>query len=127
MVRVKVIKIDERHEEYATQEEKDRVGEIFEAFVINDEYQQDERYKTQYALNLHKYVWFVPADCCEVVEEKPTMKEFKELLKTGQYEVIPPEHRILLVEDGSVDTEHLEKLGINYIIYRSGANKPEWL
>ena len=124
MVRVKVIKIDERYEEYATQEEKDRVGEIFEAFVINDEYQQDERYKTQYALNLHKCVWFVPADCCEVVEGLTTKEN------NSKYETHKPNSTsgILLVEDGSVDIDHIEDdLGIPCIVYRQGSNKPEWL
>lgn len=38
-------------------------------------------------------------------------------------EVIPI--RVLLIEDGSVDENDLEKLNIPYLIYRQGANKPE--
>lgn len=34
---------------------------------------------------------------------------------------------ILLVEDGSVDTAKLDELGIKYIVYRQGSQKPEIL
>lgn len=34
---------------------------------------------------------------------------------------------ILLVEDGSVDTDKLDRLGIKYIVYRQGSQKPEIL
>ena len=33
--------------------------------------------------------------------------------------------RVLLIEDGSVDTDKLDVLGINYIVYRQGSQKPE--
>lgn len=123
-MKVKVIKLDDRYD--IREEDKENIGKVFEAFVITNEYEQDEKYKTQYALNLHKYVWFVPAFCCEVVEE-PAIEEFKESLKTKQWEVMPEPSRVLLVEDGSVDTEELDELGIKYIVYRSGARPPEWL
>ena len=32
---------------------------------------------------------------------------------------------VLLIEDGSVDTDKLDALGINYIVYRQGSQKPE--
>ena len=32
---------------------------------------------------------------------------------------------ILLVEDGSVDTNKLDELGIKYLVYRQGSQKPE--
>ena len=35
--------------------------------------------------------------------------------------------RVLLIEDGSVDLEELEKLGIEYIVYRKGSNPPYWI
>ena len=35
--------------------------------------------------------------------------------------------KILLVEDGSVDVEKLERDGFYVIVYRQGANKPEFL
>lgn len=34
---------------------------------------------------------------------------------------------ILLVEEGSVDTQNLDKLGIKYIVYRKNCQKPEIL
>lgn len=38
------------------------------------------------------------------------------------------QNKILLVEDGSVDVDDIEEnLGIKCIVYRQGANKPEWL
>lgn len=32
---------------------------------------------------------------------------------------------VLLIEDGSVDTTKLDELGIKYIVYRQGSQKPE--
>jgi hypothetical protein len=124
MVRVKLVKIDAEYMLMATDEEKNRIGEIFEAFEINDEYAQKEKYKKQYALNLHKHIWFVPTDWCEVVEGLATIEnnsedETHKTNRTGS---------ILLVEDGSVDIGYIEDdLGIPCIVYRQGANKPEWL
>ena len=38
------------------------------------------------------------------------------------------QNKILLVEDDSVDVDDIEEnLGIKCIVYRQGANKPEWL
>lgn len=34
---------------------------------------------------------------------------------------------MLLVEDGSVDTDKLDELGIKYIVYRQGSQKPEMI
>ena len=124
-MKVKVIKLDDRHDIY--EPEKERIGKVYEALKFKSNYEEDENYKDYYALNLGDSIWFMPSICCEVVEE-PTIEEFKESLKTKQLELIPnTPDRFLLVEDGSVDTNHLEELGINYILYRSGANKPEWL
>lgn len=35
--------------------------------------------------------------------------------------------KILLVEDGSVDVDKLEADGFYVIVYRNGANPPQWL
>ena len=35
--------------------------------------------------------------------------------------------KILLIEDGSVDTTKLDALGIEYIIYRQGSTPPRWI
>lgn len=123
-MKVKVIKLDDRYD--FPQYQKEAIGKVFEALKFEDDYEAEEKYKEKYALGIKNGVWFLPAICCEVVEE-PTIEEFKESLKTKQWEVIPPQDKILLVEDGSVDTEHLEELGIKYIVYRSGARPPEWL
>ena len=121
MVKVKLIKIHERMLPYITEEEKQRIGKIFEAFEIYDDYQQDEFYQHQYAINLGNGVWFVPVECCEVVEEHP-----QETL-TGTTETRTVE-KFLLVEDGSVDIDQIkDDFGINCIVYRQGAKKPEWL
>lgn len=124
-MKVKVIKLDDRYDNHS-QQIKENVGKVFEALKFKDRFEEDEAYKDMYALNLGDCIWFIPAICCEVVEE-PTIEEFKESLKTKQWEVIPPQDKVLLVEDGSVDTDCLEELGINYIVYRSGARPPEWL
>lgn len=126
-MKVKVIKLDDRIADYAPTEEKERVGKVYKALKYHNEYDADERYHDWYVIGLENCAWHIPAFCCEVVEEEPTIEEFKESLKTKQWEVIPPQDRVLLVEDGSVDTTELEELGIKYIVYRSGARPPEWL
>ena len=35
--------------------------------------------------------------------------------------------KILLIEDGSIDTDRLEEIGIPYIVYRQGAKPPRFL
>ena len=35
--------------------------------------------------------------------------------------------KILLIEDGSIDTDRLEKIGIPYIVYRQGSKPPRFL
>lgn len=123
-MRVKLIKLDDRYDNY-NEEIKNRIGKIFEALKFVDKYETNEKYKEMYALGLEDGVWFVPALCCEVIEEKTmSIEEFK----TKPLEIIPnTTDRFLLVEDGSVDVDSIEELGIKCIIYRSGANKPEWL
>ena len=54
-MKVKVIKLDERYLDYAT----------------------DERYHNMYALGLEDGVWFLPAFWCEVVEETNSFNEFE--------------------------------------------------
>lgn len=124
MVRVKVIKLNEEYLDIATEEEKQRVGNIYEAFHIVDDYQQIERYQKQYAINLGTCIWFVPEECCEVIPEiEPTLSENPQTQKPSQYK-----RKFLLVEDGSVDIDQIEEeFGIDCIVYRQGAKKPEWL
>lgn len=125
-MKVKFVKLTDRMLEYAGDYEKLQVGKTFEAFEIHNEL-NEEYYKHQYALNMGDGVWFVPMESCEVVEtfDRPT-----EEISNKQSQATPTTtpSRILLVEDGSVDIDHIEEdLGIDCIIYRSGANKPEWL
>ena len=35
--------------------------------------------------------------------------------------------KILLIEDGSIDIDRLEKIGIPYIVYRQGSKTPRFL
>ena len=81
------------------------LGQIYEAFI--DKYSANE---DGYCVNFNDKINFVPKEYCEVVEETIGTK------------------KVLLVEDGSVDVDYIEEeLGIKCIIYRQGANKPEWL
>ena len=101
MVKVKIIK-----NPYVDRKDSDKyVGNIYEAFI-------DNRFGDGYCVNLLDDIWFIPKACCEEVDinEKTNSDKF------------------LLVEDGSVDVDDIaENLGIKCIVYRSGANKPEWL
>lgn len=125
MIKVKLVKLTDRMLEYAGDYEKSQVGKTFEALEIHNE-NDEENYKHQYALNMKDHIWFVPMECCEVVER---FGEATQLVNAQNQQVtLKPTSRILLVEDGSVDIDHIEEdLGIDCIVYRSGANKPEWL
>lgn len=131
MVKVKFVKLAERMKEYLSEDEiakeEQKIGTIYEAFEIHSTYQEEDYYKHQYALNMGDGVWFVPMESCEVVEtfDRPTEETSN---KQNQATPTTTPSRILLVEDGSVDIDHIEEdLGIDCIVYRSGANKPEWL
>ena len=117
-MKVKVIKLDERYLDYATDEEKGRVGKIFEALKFHDNHNPDERYYNMYALGLEDGVWFLPASWCEVVEEGTINPDTQET----QHSNITKD--ILLVEDGSVDIDKLEEEGFYVIVYRQGAKPP---
>lgn len=67
-MKVKVIKLDERYVETRTKQEEQYIGEIREAFELYIDWEEDG-YKKQYALNMGNGVWFLPVDCCEVIEE----------------------------------------------------------
>lgn len=117
MVKVRIIKVDNIEELSQMQRIILESGAIYEAFEINNEY-MEERYKKQYAINIYSGVWWLPADCCEVVEDEIQVEENKTHTRPN----------ILLVEDGSVDVDEIvENFGIKCIVYRQGANKPEWL
>ena len=122
MVKVQLIRLDERHLEFATDEEKARIGNVYEAFLIENEYTRDERDKKQYAINMEKYIWILPIECYEVIESPTTESQATSTCECKNVK------RVLLVEDGSVDIDQIkDDFGIDCIVYRQGANKPEWL
>lgn len=116
-MKVKVIKLDDRYD--IPEWEKEKIGEIFEALKFKDKYEPEEKYKDKYALGLEDGVWFIPVICCEVVEE--AINQEKQEIKPNLT------NRVLLVEDGSVDVDYVESLGITCVVYRQNSNKPEWL
>jgi hypothetical protein len=116
-MRVKVIELDERSFERDEEEHK-YIGQTFEALVFYNRYEENEDYKTMYALGLENGVYFIPACCCEVIDD--------DVITTADNKVIKKEN-ILLVEDGSVDIDQLEEYGFYVIVYRQGATPPMWL
>lgn len=105
MVKVKIIKDDD------IGSFKEYIGSIYDAFI--DNYSGTEGY----CVNFLGRILFVKKEYCEEVNE-----DFKVVSQPEKSD------KILLVEDGSVDVDYIEdKLGIKCIIYRQGANKPEWL
>lgn len=91
------------------------VGNIYEAFI-------DNRFEEGYCVNLLDDIWFIPKKYCEEINEGFKVVSQPENCSKLKYD------KILLVEDGSVDVDYIEEnLDIKCIVYRSGANKPEWL
>ena len=123
-MKVKVIKLDDRYQR--SPEEQEMVGKVFEALKFKDEW-AEEGYKDAYALGLENCVYFIPTQFCEVVEEG-TINEPVNESKPDNEKKTRSTNRILLVEDGSVDVDHIEnELGIPCIVYRQGAKLPTWL
>ena len=120
-MKVKVIKLDDRYPEEEQSYEKTRIGQVFEAFRNYNQY-ADEGYQEVYALNVQEGVWFMPVQFCEVVEEGTTL-----CTDTFETKTTNNKDKILLVEDGSVDTDKLEEDGFYVIIYRQGSTPPMWL
>ena len=110
MVKIKITKA-----EYP--DETGYVGGIYDAFVM------DYGVNVEFAAHVDKdKILAVRPENCEVLEEAPESTGKSMIVPTGQ---------ILLVEDGSVDTDELAEWcadnGIKLIVYRPGANKPEFL
>ena len=99
-------------------DEEQYVGGVYEAFEMRH---SDGRidYCTKVT---DEFVLCVLPENCEVLEEAPEATGKSMNIPTGQ---------ILMVEDGSVDVDELDEWcsdnGIKLIIYRQGANKPEFL
>ena len=119
-MKVRVIKLDERYAEFITEEERQRVGKVFEALEYNNNFEKDEKYQKMYALGLEDGIWFLPTFCCKIVEEGIINND------VPQPQINNP-HSILMVEDGSVDVDKLENDGFYVIVYRQGAVPPMWL
>lgn len=104
MVKVKIIK------DNAINSYKKYIGNTYEAFIDNNSYTEG------YCVNFLDRISFIEKEFCEEINEG-----------VEQNEKINCE-KILLVEDGSVDVDYIaEDLGIKCIVYKQGANKPEWL
>lgn len=109
-LKVKVLKATiEQEEQY--------VGNIYEAFKMA------YPYRTDYAVHVDKGLMFgFDPDCVEIVTAE---------LAAVEEQTVEPTRKILLVEDGSVDVDELAEWcadnSIKLIVYRQGANKPEFL
>ena len=117
-MKVKVIKLDDRYLDLFTDEEKGRIGKIFEALKFHDKFNPDEKYQEMYALGLEDGVLYLPAHCCEVVAEKSINPDAQETQGSNFTK------EILLVEDGSVDIDKLQQDGFSVIVYRQGSTPP---
>ena len=119
MVKIKITKA-----EYPN--ETGYVGGIYEAFVM------DYGCGIEYAAHVDKdKMMIIRAENCEVVvDETEEAAQSNQDIKETKNTTTP---KILLVEDGSVDTDDLEEWAkdndnnIKIVIYRKGANKPEFL
>lgn len=122
-MKVKITKLDERYLNYvnATDEEKARVGQVFEAIKFRDERNPDEKYHNMYALNIGNGLWYLPEFCCEVVEEGTINGCDQQVTQNNNCQ---NNNKILLVEDGSVDIDKLERDGFCVIVYRQGSKPP---
>lgn len=122
MVRVKIIKLPNGMKE----DEWIKIGKVYEAFELRDEKCKDDYYKHFFALNLGICIFHIAPENVEVIEDYVNKKvgDNNVIIKSSQ-------QKILLVEDGSVDIDDLEdwcgRQDIKLIVYRNGANKPEWL
>ena len=117
-MKVRVIKLYERYAEFETEEERQRVGQVFDALKFRGHYDGDNPDCDMYALNLGNEIWYMPAFCCEVVEEGTINPDAQEMQHTNFGK------DILLVEDGSVDIDKLEADGFYVIVYRQGSTPP---
>ena len=125
MVRVKVIKLPK----CVTEDDKYiKLGQVYEAFELRDEKSESDFYKHFFVLNIGWGIFNIEPENVEVIEDDANEKvgdNNNNIVKSYS------QQKILLVEDGSVDIDNLEEWcteqNIKLIVYRSGANKPEWL
>ena len=106
MVKIKITKV-------LYPDEEQYVGGTYEALEMN------YSGKVEYATRVREDLLIpVKAENCVVIEDYKTPEK-------------PIDEKILLVQDGSVDIDALEEWsegrGIHVVVYRNGANKPEFL
>lgn len=110
MVKVKIIKNNPSNEfgEY--------IDNVYEAFI-------DNHFGEGYCVDFLDKIIYVPKEYCEEVTDNDN--QTKNIATPNEK---TDSSKILLVEDGSVDVDYIEnELDIKCIVYRQGANKPEWL
>ena len=125
MVKVKIIKLPK----CVTEDDKYiKLGQVYEAFELRDEKSESDFYKHFFVLNLGWGIFNIALENVEVIEGDANEKvgdNNNNIVKSYS------QQKILLVEDGSVDIDSLEEWcneqNIKLIVYRSGANKPEFL
>lgn len=126
MVKVKIIKMPEGIQD---NDEYVKLGQVYEAFELRDERSKGGFYEHFFALNLGWGMIYIKPEEVEIVEEGNIVaKMIEEDKHNPQFQILKtPPQKILLVAYGSVDTDHLDELGINYIIYRETSPKPEFI
>ena len=114
MVKIKVTRVE-------WSDEEKYIGNVYEAFEMKH---PDGHIDYAAHVDQNLIVCFSPKNC-EVIEEKT------QAVEVNEHKPFAPTSQILMVEDGSVDVDDLEEWcdnnDIKLIIYRQGANKPEFL
>ena len=115
-----MVKIKITEAEYPNEEEY--VGGIYEAFKISC---GDGLVHYAAYVSDEMILWVLEKNC-EVIESEKT-----QAVEVNEHQPSAPTPQILMVEDGSVDIDDLEEWcadnSIKLIVYRQGANKPEFL
>lgn len=135
MVRVKLVKDktwSSEKNDYVYIEEGEYIGKEYEAFETNSI--KDGKSCKQYFLNF--------GDCCYIADEVQvevldasldysdevgTESPIRKMVESQPQfiRVSKQPNKILLIEDGSVDADYVDRLDIPCIYYRQGSPKPE--
>lgn len=135
MVRVKLVK--EKNwssslQDYEYTDEGEYVGKEYDAFKTKR--MVDDKVEITYHLDFGNGIYF--ADAVQVEELDPSLdysveQETERLIRQKiesqpQFiRVSTQPKKVLLIEDGSVNADYVESLGIPCIYYRQGSPKPE--
>ena len=113
MVKIKINKVK-------WPDEEKYIGGIYEAFKLKF---SDGHFDYATHVDEDRIIGVKPENC-EVISDETKASVVGETTQSQQ-------NKILLVEDGSVDIDNLEvwceDQGIKLIVYRNGANKPEFM